>query len=154
MIFSRLIICFSVKFKIAINTPAATAVPITPGNVRSHCVHKREVGWIASAPTFCDATRCHRHSRYTCRTDQWVYTFALCNERINLPNNAPAAGTVNAIKPRATIFKVVTFKNASALRCSPRCSQGSTRRITIHQCVACSLCQLLWQHGLPVCVTE
>ena len=38
----------------------------------------------------------------------------------NLPNNTPAAvPNINAMSPSATIFKVVAFKNASALVDAP-----------------------------------
>ena len=59
--------------KIAMNVPAATAVPITPATFGPIACIRRKLLGSASEPTFLGYTCCHRNCRYTCGTDQRVY---------------------------------------------------------------------------------
>ena len=101
------------------NTPAATAVPITPATFGPiACISKKLVG-SSSAPTFCDT----RAAIGTADTpaepiNGLILPFVILHN--SLPNNTPAAvPNMNATKPKNTIFNVVTFKNASALVDAP-----------------------------------
>ena len=91
--------------------PAATAVPITPATFGPiACISRKFVG-SASAPTFWDT----RAAIGTADTPAepisglilpWVALHS------TFPNRTPpAVPNTNAIRPRATIFKVLTFKN-------------------------------------------
>ena len=79
----------------------------------AHRMHQQEVGRIFFRPDLLGHTRRHRHCGHAGRT----------NQRVNLAASKLAQQlpepTMNAIKPRATIFNVVIFRNASALVVAP-----------------------------------
>ncbi len=73
----------------------------------------------ASAPTFCD-TLAAIGTADTPAEPIKGFTLPWVAIHISLPKSTPAAvPNANAIKPRATIFKVSQFRNASALVVAP-----------------------------------
>ena len=104
---------------IAINVPAATAVPITPATFGPIACINRKLDGSASVPTFCD-TRAAIGTADTPAEPISGFTLPCVALHIILPNSTPAAvPNANATRPNATIFKVSRFKNASALVVAP-----------------------------------
>ena len=104
----------------AINVPAATAVPITPA-------------------TFCETLAAIGTADTPAEPISGL-TLPCVTRHIILPNNTPAAvPNANAISPNATIFNVSRLRNASALVVAPT----DVPRIITTMYIRSCLCQLL-----------
>ena len=51
--------------------------------VRTHSVHKEEVRLVVLLTYALRYTGCHRHCRYTCRTDKWVNLVTLLSKQVH-----------------------------------------------------------------------
>ncbi len=137
---------------IAINVPAATAVPITPATFGPiACIRRKLVG-SASAPTFCD-TRAAIGTADTPAEPISGLILPSVSLHISLPRRTPpAVPNAKAIRPR---------QRSSRYPCSGMplhwwCSYGSTKQdnYDIHQGVGSCLCQLLNNTALAEQVTK
>ena len=122
--------------KIAMNVPAATAVPITPATLGPMaCISRKLVG-SASEPTFWDTRAAIGTADTPAEPINGLIFPPVILQRSFPKRTPPMVPKQNATRPRTTILTVVAFKNASALVVAPTeafLDRKSTRLNSSHE---------------------